>query len=171
MRTNIWFLKGLKKLGRTEKFPEQMHNQVEQQSIINKNVAVKKFGHFNRSFYLYPIDSGTCGACNLELHALQTPHYDFNRLGLFFTNSPRHADALLIMGVDSEMMEMVLKKAYEAMPEPKLIIALGDCSVKDSIVGKNPKLSEEAIVSIPGCPPNPYTILNGIINAKEVFSR
>ena len=169
MKTNIWFLKGLKKLGRTEKYLSTNGNVTA--PVIKSDMAIQKLGQFKRSFYLYQIDSGTCGACNLELHALQTPHYDLNRLGLFFTNSPRHADALIIMGVYSDKMAKVLEKAYEAMSEPKLVITLGACAINGGIIGKCPKLSKDAVVNIMGCPPNPNTILNGIIKAKEVASR
>ncbi len=171
MKTNIWFLKGLRKFGRTEKYPAEKYAQSVMEPIVNSNATVKKFEQFKRSFYLYQVDSGTCGACNLELQALQTPHYDLNRLGLFFTNTPRHADALVIMGVYSEKMVKALENAYDAMPEPKLIIALGACAMSGGMIGKSPRLSKEAIVYIPGCPPNPYTILKGIMKAKEVSSK
>lgn len=168
MKTNNWFLKGLKKHGRTEKYPRA---ESEAESMINKNVEIVKFKPFRKSLYLYPIDSGTCGACNMELQAIYTPHYDMNRLGLFFTNTPRHADALIIMGVHSDRMVEVLNEAYEAMPEPKLIVSLGDCAVTGGLIGEYPELSEKAVVNIPGCPPDPYTILEGIMKAKEVSSK
>lgn len=168
MKTNNWFLKGLKKHGRTERFPREESEDISQ---VNEKVKPQKFKPFNRSLYLYPVDSGSCGACNMELQALYTPHYDMNRLGLFFTNTPRHADALIIMGVNSERMEEVLGKAYNAMPEPKLVISLGDCALFGGLIGRCPELSEKAVVNIPGCPPDPYAILEGIIKAKEVSSK
>lgn len=167
MKTNNWFLKGLKKLGRTEKYPSE---KFEVSSQINKKVEPEKFRPFHRSLHLYPVDSGACGACNMELQAISTPHYDMNRLGLFFTNTPRHADALIIMGVHSERMMEVLEKAYEAMPEPKLIVSLGNCAVSGELIGKTPELSRKALVNISGCPPNPYAILEAIMKAKEVTS-
>ncbi len=170
MKTNMWFLKGLKRLSRTEKYP----NRAPAESAVpavNNRIAAAGFGRFRRSFYLYQIDSGTCGACNLELQALSTPHYDLNRFGIFFTNTPRHADALVIMGVYSERMEKVLESAYEAMPSPKLIIALGGCAITGCNIGRHPRLSSKAVISIQGCPPDPYAILNGIIKAKEVSSK
>lgn len=216
MTTNAWFIKGIKKRGRTEKFPDgepvaaaKWSTEISGSgnvacptdaikngkwhpgrcvycrlcspkyeptgnvriSEVNKKVDLKSFKPFGRSLYIYAIDSGTCGACNMELHALSSPQYDLNRLGLFFTNSPRHADALVIMGVHSDRMASVIEKAYNAMPEPKLIIALGACAISGGIIGKPPKLSKMAIVCIPGCPPNPYTILEGIIKAKEAASK
>lgn len=167
MKTNNWFLEGLKKHGRTEKFPREKPEIFE----VNEKVKPSKFRPFKRSLYMYPVDSGTCGACNMELQALYTPHYDMNRLGLFFTNTPRHADALLIMGVYSERMAEVLENAYNAMPEPKLVITVGECAISGGIIGKCPELSEKAIINIPGCPPDPYIILEGIMKAKEVSSK
>ncbi len=107
----------------------------------------------------------------MELQALTTPHYDMNRFGLFFTNTPRHADALLIMGVHSDRMAEVIDRAYNAMPDPKLIISLGDCAISGGITGDYPHINKKSLLSISGCPPNPYTILEGIIKAKEVSAK
>ena len=106
----------------------------------------------------------------MELQAISTPHYDMNRLALFLTNTPRHADALLIMGVYSKRMEDILERAYNAMPEPKLVVTLGDCAGPGGIIGKCPELSEKAVINIPGCPPDPYAILEGIVKARDVSS-
>ena len=73
----------------------------------------------------------------MELQAIYTPHYDMNRLGLFFTNTPRHADALLIMGLYTDKMSNIIENAYNAMPEPKLIITIGDCAMSGGKLGKN----------------------------------
>jgi Ni,Fe-hydrogenase III small subunit len=124
-------------------------------------------GILSRSFYLYPVDSGTCGACNTELLSILAPQYDASRVNIFFTNTPRHADALLLMGVYTEGMDQVISKAYEAMPDPKLIIALGTCAVSGGIIGKSPHLSKDALIEIAGCPPSPYTILEALVRAKE----
>jgi Ni,Fe-hydrogenase III small subunit len=119
---------------------------------------------FKRSFYIYPIDIGTCGGCNLELKMISSPQYDMTRFGIFFTNTPRHADALLIMGIITEGMKEPLLNAYEAMPEPKLIIALGACAISGGILGNSSPIKPDVI--IPGCPPNPYVILKALIKAK-----
>ncbi len=120
----------------------------------------------SRSFYLYQVDSGTCGACNAELLSILSPQYDASRLNIFLTNTPRHADALILMGVYTEGMDEVISKAYEAMPDPKLIIALGTCAISGGVIGKAPVLSSKAVVEIQGCPPSPYTILEAIVEAK-----
>ena len=121
---------------------------------------------FHRSLYIYPLDSGSCGGCNVELLNIFTPHYDANRLGIFITNSPRHADAIVIMGVYTQGMEEPLKMAYEAMPEPKIIIAMGACAISGGIIGKAAMDPAKYNVQIAGCPPSPYTILSALKAAR-----
>lgn len=121
---------------------------------------------FRKSFYIYPLDSGACGACNTELHALTAPQYDMHRLGIFFTNTPRHADAIAVMGVWTERMEEPLKRAYDAMSDPKMIILMGACAVSGGIIGESAMKSGDYNVTIAGCPPNPYTILSALIKAR-----
>jgi Ni,Fe-hydrogenase III small subunit len=121
---------------------------------------------FRRSFHLYLIDTGSCGACNTEVHALSNPVYDLNRLGIFFTNTPRHADALLVVGVLAERMHDVLIAAYDAMPEPRLVIAAGACAISGGIIGRPITDAIQADVLVPGCPPNPFTILDALIKAR-----
>lgn len=119
-----------------------------------------------KSFYLYKLDSGSCGACNIELGTIFDPQYDANRLNIFITNSPRHADAIVVMGVQTERMRGALKNAYEAMPEPKLIISLGACAISGGIIGDSPMERDQYHVEIAGCPPSPYTILEAIARAR-----
>ena len=120
----------------------------------------------SRSFYFYKLDSGSCGACNVELGTIFDPQYDANRLRIFETNSPRHADAIVVMGVYTEGMKEALKNAYEAMPGPKLVIALGACAISGGIIGKAAMEREGYHVKIAGCPPSPYTILKAIDSAR-----
>lgn len=127
---------------------------------INNNIP----DIFKKSFYLYPIDSGTCGACNTEFNTIFSPQYDINRFKIFLSNTPRHADALVIMGVYTENMDKVIENAYDAMPEPKLLIGLGACSVSGGIIGE--KISKKFDIEILGCPPSPYTIINAILKAR-----
>ncbi|MEM0158106.1 MAG: NADH-quinone oxidoreductase subunit B family protein [Thermoplasmataceae archaeon] len=122
---------------------------------------------FKRSLHIFPLDSGACGACNMELFSIFSPQYDANRLGIFIVNTPRHADAIVVMGVMTEGMANALQLAYDAMPEPKLVIALGACALSGGIVGKPPLDSGKYNVEISGCPPSPYTILAAIDAARK----
>lgn len=119
-----------------------------------------------KSFYIYPLDSGSCGACNMELLSIFNPQYDANRLRIFMTNSPRHADALLVMGVRTEGMENVLREALDAMPGPKVIIAMGACAISGGIIGTMPLDKEKVALEIAGCPPSPYTIISAIMKLR-----
>ncbi len=114
---------------------------------------------FKHSFHVFPIDSGTCGACNTEFFSIFSPQYDANRLGIFVVNTPRHADAIIVMGTMTSGMKEALERAYDAMPEPKLVIALGACALSGGIIGEPPLDREKYNVEIAGCPPSPYTIL------------
>jgi len=115
---------------------------------------------FKKSLFIYPIDVGSCGGCNLELNALTSPHYDISRFGIFFVNTPKHADALIVLGKLSEKMIEPLVRAYDSMPDPK--IAIAGCS--GAIMSKMP-IKFDAVV--PGCPPNPYTYLYTLVKIKN----
>ncbi|BBL47541.1 MULTISPECIES: NADH-quinone oxidoreductase subunit B family protein [Metallosphaera] len=119
---------------------------------------------FKRSFYLYPLDAGSCGGCNLELRLISSPQYDMTRFGIFFTNTPKHADALLIMGNLGKRMEEVIRRAYDVMPSPKLVILLGTCAISGGVTGIPPDIRGDVIV--PGCPPTPASILDALIKTK-----
>lgn len=121
-------------------------------------------GIFKKSLYLYPVDSGTCGACNVEFTTLFSPQYDSSRFKIFMANTPRHADALVVMGVHTEGMEQILREAYDAMPEPKIVIGLGACALSGGIIGRS--AMEKYDIRIAGCPPTPASILNAIIEAR-----
>ncbi len=121
---------------------------------------------FRRSFNIFPLDTGACGACNVEFQSLFSPQYDANRLGIFLVNSPRHADAIVIMGVMTQGMKDALQRAYDAIPEPKLVIALGACAVTGGVMGEPPLDRSKYNVEIAGCPPSPYTILSALHAAK-----
>ncbi|MCL5888513.1 MAG: NADH:ubiquinone oxidoreductase [Candidatus Thermoplasmatota archaeon] len=125
-------------------------------SMIRKEPALKK------SFKIFAIDSGTCGSCNTELHSINNPYYDASRLGIFFTNTPKQADALAIMGVYSEKMVPVIKEAISAMSRPAVIILFGACPLSGNIFGKSLESIIEPDLVIGGCPPDPFVIIEAL---------
>ncbi len=204
--SNFWFLNGLRKGIKTEKFPAKppeeaplwpskligygdaecpsgaiengnwdmgkcifcrrcvpVYEPTGEQDIFSSNHNEKIF---RKSLYIYPLDSGACGGCNAELFNIFSPQYDANRLNIFITNTPRHADAIVIMGIFTEGMKRALDLAYDAMPAPKVIIALGTCAISGGILGKAPLDREKYSVQIAGCPPSPYTILAALQKAR-----
>ena len=119
------------------------------------------------------VDAGSCNGCELEINALGNPYYNIEGLGIKFVASPRHADLLLVTGPVSVNMEEALRRTYDATPDPKLVIALGDCGACGGVFGRS-YASRGAIASIipvdhtiAGCPPAPAAILEGILKALE----
>jgi len=117
------------------------------------------------------VDAGSCNGCELEIHALGNPHYNIEGLGIRFVASPRHADMLLVTGPVSRNMEMALRRTYDATPEPKLVVAVGDCGRDGGIFGES-YASCGGVANVipvdlvvPGCPPPPIEILRGILTA------
>lgn len=126
---------------------------------------------FGRSLHIRHVDAGSCNGCESELQAVNNPYYNLHRLGIFFTPSPRFADLLLITGPVTRQMEDPLKRAYEAMPEPKLVVAAGACACSGGIFpptaftagGVDRVLPVD--VYIPGCPPPPVALMQGLLVA------
>lgn len=132
---------------------------------INLENSVKE--RFRRSLTVREVDAGSCNGCELEIHAINNPVYDCERLGIHFTASPRFADVLLVTGPVSKNMEIALRRTYDAVPSPKIVIAVGDCGCNGGIFGKTYASIggiDKVIpvnIYIPGCPPTPTDILNG----------
>ncbi len=134
---------------------------------------------FGRSFHIRQVDTGSCGACESEISALNNPIYDIQRFGIDFVASPRHADALLITGPLSRNMVGALKKTYDSMPSPKFVITLGDCALGSGIFSGSYYIAIEElerivglpVLHIPGCPPNPGQILLSILNLLKGQSK
>lgn len=134
----------------------------ELQSLIRKKLG--------RSLHLREVDTGSCGACESEIIAANNPIYDLQRFGVNFVASPRHADALLVTGALSKNMEVALKKTYDAMPDPKFVITVGDCALDGGIFKgsyycpKTVKNIVPVVLHIPGCPPAPLRIIRAILD-------
>lgn len=125
---------------------------------------------FARSLHIRTLDTGSCATCEAELRMLLAPHYDLNRLGLFFTPAPRHADLLMVTGPALRVMDVAVAKTYAAMPDPKLVVAVGACPLGGVFPNDDfahGTLSEILPVDvwIPGCPPSPVALLQGLLVA------
>ena len=124
-----------------------------------------------RALVIRQVDAGSCNGCELEIHAVNNPYYNLEGLGIKFAASPRHADMLLVTGPVTRNMEQALRIAYEAMPAPKLVVAVGDCGRDGGIFGAGYATCGGVSkvlpvdVTIPGCPPPPLAILEGILAA------
>jgi Ni,Fe-hydrogenase III small subunit len=124
-----------------------------------------------RALCIRAIDAGSCNGCELEIHALNNPLYNIEGLGIRFVASPRHADLLLVTGPVSKNMNVALQRTYAATPDPKLVVAIGDCGCTGGIFGENyascGRVSNviPVDVAVPGCPPSPRQILTGILTA------
>ena len=126
---------------------------------------------FGQAVAIRHVDAGSCNGCELEIHALNGPHYNIEGMGVKFVASPRHADLLLVTGPVTRNMEIALKRAFEAVPEPKWVVAMGDCGCTGGMFGENyatcGKVSSviPVDVEVPGCPPTPVALLQGILAA------
>ena len=124
-----------------------------------------------RSLHIREVDAGSCNGCEVEIVALNSPVYDAERFGVHFVASPRHADLLLVTGPVTRNMELALRKTYDAMPAPRLVVAVGACGCSGGIFGVNyaTRGAVDAVIPvdvyIPGCPPNPHALLQGILMA------
>jgi Ni,Fe-hydrogenase III small subunit len=128
---------------------------------------------FGRSLHIREVDAGSCNGCEIEVNALNNPYYDLERFGMHFVASPRHADCLLVTGPVTRNMADPLRRTYDATPDPKIVVAIGDCA-RDcgifsggyGVVGPvSAIVPVDAVVA--GCPPTPQLILSGILAALE----
>ncbi len=122
---------------------------------------------FGRSLHIRTLDTGSCAVCEQEIRLLAAPHYDLQRLGFFFTPAPRHADLLLVTGPMVRAFDVAARKTYEAMPGPKVVVATGACALggvyrSDAFVHGEVSAVLPVDVWIPGCPPSPLAMLQGL---------
>lgn len=128
---------------------------------------------FGRSITIREVDAGSCNGCELEIHALSNAVYDVERFGIKFAASPRHADVLLVTGPVTRNMTVALERTYAAMPEPKWVVAVGDCAAGCGVFsGSYASVGSLAAVlpvdlHIKGCPPRPLDLLKGLLALME----
>jgi Ni,Fe-hydrogenase III small subunit len=125
---------------------------------------------FRRSLHIRTLDTGSCAACESEIRLLSSPYYDLHRLGFFFTPAPRHADLLLVTGPAVRAMDVAVRKTYEAIPDPKIVVAVGGCALggvfdEDELVHGSVDPVLPVDVYVPGCPPSPLALLQGLLVA------
>lgn len=139
------------------------------------HLKARILGRLGRSLHVRQVDAGSCNGCELEIAATANPYYDLERFGIHFVASPRHADALLVTGPVTRNMEGALRKTYEATPEPRVVIAVGACGCSGGLFGEGTYAAIGGVdrvlpvdVYIPGCPPRPQAILNGLLVAMGV---
>ncbi len=154
----------------TESAPGTGDDELARLGIEVRRVLGARYGG---SLAIRAVDAGSCNGCELEIHALNNPYYDIERFGVHFVASPRHADALLVTGPVSRHMEAALRRTWEATPEPRIVIAAGDCACNGGEFGVS-YASCGAVenvlpvdVRIPGCPPAPMALLQGILAAVD----
>ncbi len=139
--------------------------------LLEQRLSEAILRHFRRALAIRHVDAGSCNGCELEIHAANSPHYNLERLGIKFVASPRHADLLLVTGPVSRHMETALKRTWDATPDPKLVVAIGDCGCDGGIFGESyascGRISNviPVDVAVPGCPPPPKAIMQGILTA------
>jgi Ni,Fe-hydrogenase III small subunit/ferredoxin len=137
--------------------------------VASERAAAAPGTGFRRSLHIRHVDAGSCNGCESELQALNNPFYNLHRFGIFFTPSPRFADLLLVTGPVTYAMHDPLRRAYDAMPQPRWVMAVGTCAVSGGVAGGGYACGnglEEVLpvdLYLPGCPPNPAAIIEALL--------
>jgi len=164
MRKTI--LEGLVRGSLTEPSPGADEAALAEFGAALNRVARRRFG---RSLAIREVDAGSCNGCELEIHALSNAFYDIERFGLRFVASPRHADVLLVTGPVTKNMLEALERTYLATPDPKWVVAAGDCAVDGGMFARSYACvgGVSAVVPIDlhirGCPPRPIELIKGLL--------
>ena len=163
----LQILRQIAKIGvKTERAPAPASQEI---AVARLHADIARV--LGRALTIRHVDAGSCNGCELEIHALGNPYYNVEGLGIKFVASPRHADMLLVTGPVSKHMAIALKRTYDATPDPKLVVAAGDCGCTGGIFGESYASCGRVAnvipvdVSVPGCPPPPLDILRGILQA------
>ena len=165
-------LKILAKIQRTGILTEEMPRSDEPAlQEIGERLKAAVGELFGGSLAIREVDAGSCNGCELEIHALNNPYYGIERFGVHFVASPRHADMLLVTGPVSRNMEAALRRTYDATPDPKLVIAVGECGANGGEFGVSYASCGAVSNVIPvdavirGCPPTPLDLMRGVLEA------
>jgi Ni,Fe-hydrogenase III small subunit len=163
----FWQLRTALRAGRVTEAPPS----VREIDVLGARLAEEIRRRFGRSLAIRQVDAGSCNGCELEIGGLTGPHYDLEQYGLHVVASPRHADCLLVTGPVTRNMAEPLRRTWEATPDPKIVIAVGDCGRDGGIFagsyaivgGVADVIPVDAV--IPGCPPSPRALLAGLLDA------
>jgi membrane-bound hydrogenase subunit mbhJ len=126
---------------------------------------------FKRALWVYHLNTGSCNGCDIEILAVLTPRYDVERFGIVLVGSPRHADVLLVTGPVTRQMAPRLKRLYDQTPDPKVVMAIGNCGIEGDVFHESYNLAgpiDQIVpvdVYVPGCPPRPEAIIEGVVKA------
>jgi Ni,Fe-hydrogenase III small subunit len=164
----------LKQIARTGLVSETGPQPDERYRLLSNRLQEAVLRSFAGALTIRHVDAGSCNGCELEIHATNNPYYNLEGLGIRFVASPRHADMLLVTGPVSRNMETALRRTYDATPEPRLVVAIGDCGCTGGIFGESyascGRVSKviPVDVAVPGCPPTPLQIIQGILTAIDI---
>jgi len=161
------------KIARTGLVTEPVDAALSDSAEIARAIDARAQALLGRSLAIREVDAGSCNGCEIEISALGNPVYDCERFGIRFVASPRHADMLLVTGPVTRNMEVPLRKTWEATPDPKLVVAVGDCARTCGVFKGSYAVIGSVDHVIPvdvfvgGCPPEPADILVGILKALD----
>ncbi|MDD5478280.1 NADH-quinone oxidoreductase subunit B family protein [Rhodoferax sp.] len=165
----VW--KVLRQIGRVGTVSEPAPDIGDENALETSRIQHELLSILGQALTIREVDTGSCNGCELEINALGNPYYNLEGLGIKFVASPRHADMLLVTGPVSRNMETALRRTFDATPEPKLVVAVGDCACDGGVFGQSYATCGQVAniipvdETIPGCPPPPLEILRGILKA------
>jgi Ni,Fe-hydrogenase III small subunit len=169
-----FLIEGLTRRPLTEPLTNQTDPALEELGGMVRTAQHQRLG---RSLSIRIVDAGSCNGCELEINALSNPFYDLERFGLRFVASPRHADVLMVTGPVAKNMVEALRRTYDAMPDPKWVVAVGDCAQDGGCFAGSYAIAGgvSSILAvdlhIPGCPPVPTDLLKGLLVVLESAAR
>ncbi len=165
--------KTLRQIARAGRITEPLQPAGDAVQVAPERVQADLLRILGRALAVRVVDAGSCNGCELEINALSNPYYNLEGLGIHFVASPRHADLLLVTGPVTRNMELALRRTYEAMPAPRLVVAAGDCARGCGVFGEGYATCGRVDrvlpvdVTVAGCPPAPADLLQGLLQAVQ----